>query len=45
MKKELELINSELFYLSGTMVQNGQVEYDCGDNLKNFNELKIITKL
>ena len=42
MKKELELINSELFYLSGTMVQNGQVEYDCGDNLKNFNELKLL---
>ena len=42
MKKELEIINSELFYLSGTMVQNGQVEYDCGDNLKNFNELKLL---
>ena len=42
MKIELELINSELFYLSGTMVQNGQVEYDCGDNLKNFNELKLL---
>ena len=24
------------------MVQNGQVEYDCGDNLKNFNELKLL---
>ena len=42
MKKELELIKSELFYLSGTMVQNGQVNLDCGNNLNNFNELKLL---
>ena len=35
-----ELINLKhnFFYLSGTMIQNGQVELDCGDNIKNFNE-------
>lgn len=42
MKEELELIKNELFYLSGTMVQNGQVKLDCGNNLNNFNELKLL---
>ncbi len=41
-KKELDLQNTELFYLSGTMIQNGQVKLDCGNNLKNFNEQKLL---
>ena len=35
---------NNLYYLSGTMVQNGQVSLDCGDNLENFNEGKLLNK-
>tara|TARA_B100000700_G_scaffold321439_1_gene420731 strand:- start:89 stop:952 length:864 start_codon:yes stop_codon:yes gene_type:complete len=41
---ELSNIKNNLFYLSGTMVQNGQVELNCGDNLKNFNEKKLLAQ-
>jgi len=39
---ELKNINNNLFYLSGTMVQNGQVKLNCGDSLSNFNENKLL---
>tara|TARA_B100001250_G_scaffold311738_1_gene273716 strand:+ start:249 stop:1112 length:864 start_codon:yes stop_codon:yes gene_type:complete len=42
LEKEIKSLNTELFYLSGTMIQNGQVQLDCGDNLKNFNEQKLL---
>ncbi len=41
---ELNNIKNNLFYLSGTMVQNGQVELNCGDNLKNFDEKKLLAQ-
>ena len=41
---ELNNIKNNLFYLSGTMIQNGQVELNCGDNLKNFDEKKLLTQ-
>ena len=34
LKKEIDLINHKYFYLSGTMMNNGQIEFDCGNNLK-----------
>ena len=39
---EIQQLNNNYFYLSGTMVQNGQINYDCGDNLRNFNEEKLL---
>jgi glycosyltransferase involved in cell wall biosynthesis len=39
---ELKLIKNNLFYLSGTMVQNGQVELNCGYTLNDFNEKKLL---
>ena len=39
---ELKHIKNNLFYLSGTMVQNGQVELNCGDTLNDFNEKKLL---
>ena len=39
---ELKLLKTDLFYLSGTMIQNGQVYLDCGDNLENFDESKLL---
>ena len=41
---ELNNIKNNLFYLSGTMGQNGQVELNCGDNLKNFDEKKLLAQ-
>ncbi len=42
LENEIKSLNTELFYLSGTMVQNGQVSLDCGENLKNFDEQKLL---
>ena len=42
--KEIKSFSNNLFYLSGTMVQNGQVVLDCGDKLENFNEEKILNE-
>ena len=42
LKSEVNKISHNLFYLSGTMVNNGQIDFDCGDNLENFNEKKFL---
>ena len=42
--KEIKSFPNNLYYLSGTMVQNGQVALDCGDNLENFNEQKLLNE-
>ena len=39
---EITKLPDNLFYLSGTMVQNGQVELDCGDSIENFDEIKLL---
>ena len=44
LKKEVDKINHNLFYLSGTMVNNGQIKLDCGNNIENFNEKKFLTE-
>ena len=40
--QEIKKMSHNLYYLSGTMVQNGQVNLDCGDKLENFNEEKLL---
>ena len=42
LKKEIENLNHNYYYFSGTMVQNGQVNFDCGDTIKNFDENKLL---
>ena len=42
--KEINLMPDNLYYFSGTMVQNGQVNLDCGNNLDNFNENKLLNE-
>ncbi len=42
MMNEVNSLNTNLFYLSGTMIQNGQVELDCGYDLQTFNEKKLL---
>ena len=39
---EVESLKTNLFYFSGTMIQNGQVYLDCGNNFTNFNEQKLL---
>jgi len=42
LKKEIDLINHKYFYLSGTMMNNGQIQFNCGDTPENFNENKFL---
>ena len=41
---ELKDLKNILFYFSGTMIQNGQVELNCGNSLEDFNEKKLLNE-
>ena len=45
LKKEIEKINDNYFYLSGTMVNNGQIEFNCGNNIESFDEEKLLKNI
>jgi GT2 family glycosyltransferase len=45
LKRELDKINHKKFYLSGTMVNNGQITLDCGSNIETFDERKLLTEI
>ena len=38
LKLEIDKIGHNNFYLSGTMMYNGQIKFNCGDTLENFDE-------
>ncbi len=40
--QEINNLKDNLFYLSGTMVQNGQVNFNCGETISEFNEDKLL---
>ena len=42
LKNEIDKIGHNKFYLSGIMMNNGPLKFDCGDSLKNFNESKLL---
>ena len=44
LKKEIDIIKHDYFYLSGIMIQskNGHINYDCGDTFENFDEEKLL---
>ena len=42
---EIKTINHNNFYLSGTMVGEGQVEFDAGKTIEKFNEKKLLKNL
>ena len=42
LEKEINSIGHKNFYLSGTMVNNGQIDFNCGDTVENFDEKKFI---
>ena len=41
---ELKDLKNNLFYFSGTMIQNGQVDLNCGYSLEDFNEKKLLNE-
>jgi len=40
---EINLIGHNNFYLSGTMMHSGQIPFECGDNIENFDEQKFLS--
>jgi len=42
LKKEIDLVGHNNFYLSGTMMHSGQIPFDCGDNIDDFDEKKFL---
>ena len=42
LKNELDKIGHNKFYLSGIMMNNGPLKLDCGNNLNDFNEKKLL---
>ena len=42
LKKEIELIGHNNFYLSGTMINKGQIDFNCGNTADEFNEKKFL---
>ena len=42
LKNEIDKIGHNRFYLSGIMMNNGPLKFDCGNSLENFNESKLL---
>ena len=42
---EINMMKDDMFYLSGTMINNGQIKLDCGSTLAEFNEKKLLLEL
>jgi len=42
LKNEVNKIGHKNFYLSGTMMKNGQINFNCGDTPDNFDEQKFL---
>ena len=42
--KEISKIGHNNFYLSGTMMNNGHIPFDCGNDIENFNEKKFLSE-
>ena len=45
LKSELDKIKHNKFYLSGTMINNGQIELNCGSTIETFNEKKLLNEV
>ena len=42
LKEEIDRIGHNLFYLSGTMMHRGQINFDCGNTISDFDEEKFL---
>ena len=45
LKSQVDKIGHNRFYLSGTMVNNGQIKLNCGNDLESFDEKKLLEKI
>ena len=43
LKNEIDKIGHNLFYLSGTMMHKGQIDFDCGNTFEDFDEKKFLS--
>lgn len=44
LEKEIKKIGHNKFYLSGTMMNNGQIKFECGNSYENFDENKFLNE-
>ena len=44
LNNEMRKISHNNFYLSGTMMNNGQIPFDCGQNVNEFNEYRFLNE-
>ena len=42
LNREIKLVGHNNFYLSGTMMNEGQIKFNCGNNIQNFDENNFI---
>ena len=42
LNREIKLVGHNNFYLSGTMMNEGQINFNCGNNIENFDENNFI---
>ena len=45
LNNEIAFMKDDMFYLSGTMINNGQIKFDCGNTIDTFNEKKLLSNL
>ena len=45
LNNEINKIGHNNFYLSGTMVNNGQIQLDCGSDLETFDEQRLLKEI
>ena len=44
LKKEVDVIGHNNFYLSGVMMNNGPIKFNAGSDIKNFDENKVLNE-
>ena len=44
LKKEIDVIGHNKFYLSGIMMNNGPIKYNAGSDIKEFDEKKVLNE-
>ena len=43
LKREIDKIGHNYFYLSGTMMHKGQIDFNCGNSVEEFDEKKFLS--
>ena len=42
---EIKSMKNDMFYLSGTMINNGHIKLNCGNSIEKFDEKKLLSSL